>query len=177
MNRVQELLQRIHANDTTVLPVKNGTFVLMMVVSIMMMLVAVMNILLQEGGFRALYVVVFGLFAVSLVMQISQNVQLKEGLVFEPQGLRYRSKKPIPWQFLAGAQVHPKPAGFSGREVLLLLTPEGVQWVQHNKKGFLRLSTKAQGIDAAAIHGWSPEESAFVMNETIQLYRHRHGLQ
>lgn len=177
MNRVQQLMQRIHGNDTTTAPVKNGIFVLMVVVSVMMMLVSLMNMLLQDGIVRVLYIITFALFAVALVMHLVQNAKLKTGLVFEPQGLRYRSTTAIPWQYLAGAQPHPKLSAFSGREVLLVLTPEGARWVQQNKKGFLRLSKAGQGVDAAAIRGWSTQESAFALNETIRLYRHRHGLQ
>ncbi|MGO1773881.1 MAG: hypothetical protein ACTHYY_00535 [Agrococcus casei] len=177
MNRVQQLMQHIHANDTSTAPVKNGIFVMMVIVSIMMLIVSLLNILVQEGIVRLLYAITFVLFAAALVMHIVYNAKLKKGLIFEPQGLRYRSKKAIPWQFLAGAQVHPKLSAWSGREVLLVLTPEGVEWVKQNKKGFLRLSKTGHGVDAAAIRGWSPQESAFALNETIRLYRHRHGLQ
>lgn len=172
----QQLLQRIHASHSSTAPAHAGTFGLMLTLSIALFVINLTNFLVQSSGIRYLFLLTALLFVAAIVAHIVDRARLTTGFKFDPEGLRYRSRIAIPWAFLVGASVHPNQSSFHSRDVLLVLTPEGMQWVQQHRKGFLRLSKTGHGIDVAKIRGCSPQESAYVLNETIRLYRHRHGL-
>ena len=176
MNQVQALLQRIHANDNSTAPARLPGFALQVTIATVLFFINMINFLINDASLRWIYLFAAVMFLIALVINIINRAQLKHGFVFAPEGLRYRSKTPIPWAYLTGASVHPNPSSLAGRDVLLYVTPEGMQWVQQNSKRFLRPSKTAPGIDVGSIRNLQPDASAYVLNETIRLYRHRHGL-